>query len=144
MRDPFSAWSGKNSWRSRRISRGGALNRKVERISRGRATIPKVPQISQSTPEEPYFQALPRLSRRVSTHTTVACVTALWEIHMGKPLGKPQIPVSTRWEAWHCCYSLGGKRTCMSAGVQPPKDSGESEGKTVSEIHLERDKGRIV
>ena len=34
MRDPFPAWSGKNSWRSRRISRRGALHRKGERNSR--------------------------------------------------------------------------------------------------------------
>ena len=33
-RDPFPASSGKNSWISRRISRGGALNRKGERNSR--------------------------------------------------------------------------------------------------------------
>ena len=70
----------------------------------------KRPQISQSTPEEPDYPALPRLSHRVSAHTTVARVTALWE----SLKGKPQIPVSTQWEAWHCCYSSGGKQTYMS------------------------------
>ena len=34
MTDPFPAWSGKNSRRSRPISRGGALHRKGERNSR--------------------------------------------------------------------------------------------------------------
>ena len=97
MKVPFPALSGKDSRRSQRISRGGALNRIVERNSRGRATIPKDPQMSQSTPDEPDFPALPQLSPRVSTHTTVARETALWPLE-----GKLQIPVSTRLEDWDC------------------------------------------
>ena len=67
----------------------------------GRATIPRVPQMSQSIPGKPVFLALPRLSSRGSTHTTVARGTALWESLVGKPRGKaswkslegkPQIP----------------------------------------------------
>ena len=54
----------------------------------GRATIPRVSQMSQSIPGKPVFPALPRLSSRGSTHTTVACATALWESLMGKPHGK--------------------------------------------------------
>ena len=54
----------------------------------GRATIPSVPQMSQSIPGKPVFPALPRLSSRGSTHTTVARGTALWE----SLVGKPQIP----------------------------------------------------
>ena len=54
----------------------------------GRATIPRVPQMSQSIPGKPVFPALPRLSSRGSTHTTVALGTALWESLMGKPRGK--------------------------------------------------------
>ena len=54
----------------------------------GRATIPRVPQMSQSIPGKPVFPALPRLSRRASTHTTVARGTALWESLLGKPPGK--------------------------------------------------------
>ena len=54
----------------------------------GRATIPRVPQMSQSIPRKPVFPALPRLSSRGSTHTTVARGTALWESLMGKPRGK--------------------------------------------------------
>ena len=50
----------------------------------GRATIPRVPQMSQSIPGKPVFPALPRLSSRGLTHTTVARWTALWEILQGK------------------------------------------------------------
>ena len=46
----------------------------------------------QSKPEEPVFPALPRLSRRGSTHTTVARGTALWESLVGKPRGKDTYP----------------------------------------------------
>ena len=53
-----------------------------------RATIPRVPQMSQSIPEEAVFPALPRLSRRGSTHNTVARGTTLWESLLGKPRGK--------------------------------------------------------
>ena len=54
----------------------------------GRATIPRVPQMSQSIPGTPVFPALPRLSSRGSTHTTVARGTALWESLLGNPRGK--------------------------------------------------------
>ena len=54
----------------------------------GRATIPRVPQMSQSIPGKPVFPALPPLSSRGSTHTTVARGTALWESLVGRPSGK--------------------------------------------------------
>ena len=54
----------------------------------GRATIPRVPQMSQSITGKPVFPALPRLSKRGSTHTTVARGTALWESLVGMPGGK--------------------------------------------------------
>ena len=54
----------------------------------GRATIPRVPQMSQSIPGKTVFPALPPLSSRGSTHTTVARGTALWESLVGKPRGK--------------------------------------------------------
>ena len=54
----------------------------------GRATIPRVPQMSQSIPGKTVFPALPRLSSRGSTHTTVARGTAVWENFVGKPPGK--------------------------------------------------------
>ena len=52
------------------------------------ATIPRDPQMSQSIPGKPVLPALPRLSGRGSTHTTVARGTALWESLVGKPRGK--------------------------------------------------------
>ena len=54
----------------------------------GRATIPRVPKISQSIPGKPVFPALPRLSNRGSTDTTVARGTSLGESLVGKPAGK--------------------------------------------------------
>ena len=54
----------------------------------GRATIPRVPQITHSIPGKTFFPALPRLSSRGSTHTTVARGTALWESLVGKPRRK--------------------------------------------------------
>ena len=54
----------------------------------GRATILRGPQMSQSIPGKPVFPALPRLSSRGSTHTTVARGTALWESLVGNPRGK--------------------------------------------------------
>ena len=44
--------------------------------------------MSQSIPEETVFPALPRISRRGSTQTTVARGIALWESLGGNPLGK--------------------------------------------------------
>ena len=44
--------------------------------------------MSQSIPGKPVFPALPRLSSRGSTHTTVARETALWENFLEKPRGK--------------------------------------------------------
>ena len=44
--------------------------------------------MSQSIPEEPVFPALPRPSRRGSTHTSAACGTALWDSLVVKPGGK--------------------------------------------------------
>ena len=54
----------------------------------GRATISRVPQMSQSIPGKTVFPALPRLSSRASSHTTVTRGTALCESLVGKPRGK--------------------------------------------------------
>ena len=59
----------------------------------GRATIPRVPQMSQSFSGNPDFPALPRISSRGSTHTTMARGTALWESLVGKPRGKATDPL---------------------------------------------------
>ena len=75
---------------------------------RCRATIPRVFQMSQSIPGKPVFPALPRLSSRGSTHTTVARGTALWkawwESLVGKPCGK-----ASR-ESHRCLDPREGKR----------------------------------
>ena len=62
----------------------------------GRATIPRVPQMSPCIPGKPVFPALPQISSRGSTHTTVArgtaCGKASWESLMGKPRGNATDP----------------------------------------------------
>ena len=69
------------------LKRGHSLQERREELQ-GRATIPRVPQMSQSTPGKRVFLALPRLSSRGMTHTTVARWTAIWESLVGKPRGK--------------------------------------------------------
>ena len=69
------------------LKRSGSPQERREELQ-GRATIPRVPPMSQSIPGKTVFPALPRLSSRGSTHTTVAPGTALWESLMGKPPGK--------------------------------------------------------
>ena len=92
----------------------------------GRATIPRVPQMSQSIPEEPVFPALPRLSRRGSSHTKVACGTALWESLMGKPRGKDTDPLIHAKGSVTLLLQLERK-----AHVQAPtRDETDSPGET--------------
>ena len=69
-------------------SQEGALSTERREEIQGRATIPRVPQMSQSIPGKPVSQALPRLSNRGSTDTTVARGISLWEILVGKPGAK--------------------------------------------------------
>ena len=64
--------------------------------------------MSQSIQWKPVFPALPRLSSRGSTHTTVARGTALWESLVGKPRGKPQGKASR--ESHRSLDSHEGKR----------------------------------
>ena len=68
------------------LKRRCSLQERREELQ-GRDTIPRVNQMSPSIPVEPVFPALPRLSSRGSTHTTVARGTALWESLVGKPRG---------------------------------------------------------
>ena len=65
-----------------------ALSTAKARGNRGPCRYPKVPQISQSIQEERVFLALPRLSRRGSTHTMVARGTALLDSLVRTPRGK--------------------------------------------------------
>ena len=65
-----------------------ALSTGKARGTPGSCTIHRVSQMTQSIPGKPVFPALPRLSIRGSTHTTVARGRALWERFVGKPRGK--------------------------------------------------------
>ena len=62
MRVPFPASSGKDSGLPFTPQEEALSTGKSVMNSRGPATIPKDPQMSQSTPEQPDFPALPRLS----------------------------------------------------------------------------------
>ena len=75
----------------------------------GRATIPRVPQMSQSIPEDPVLPELLRLSRRGSTHTTVARGRALWESLVGKPRGKATDPLIQAMGSVTLLLQLGRK-----------------------------------
>ena len=74
------------------LKRRRSLQERREELQ-GRATIRRVPQMSSSIPGKPVFPALPRLSSRGSTHTTMARGTALWESLVGKPRGKATDPL---------------------------------------------------
>ena len=92
MRDPFPAWSGKNSRRSRRISRGGAHHRKGERNSRVMPPFPESPRCLSRFQGNLFslhcleFQAEDRLTPR--WHVGLPCGKASWESLLGKPRGK--------------------------------------------------------
>ena len=89
MMDPFPAWSGKNSWRSRRLSSGGALHRKGERNSRVVPSIPESPRCVSPFQRNLfslhclYFHAEDRLTPRCNVRHT--CGKASWESLEGKP-----------------------------------------------------------
>ena len=83
----FPCRFGKNSRRSRRISRGGALHRKGERNSRVVPPFPESPRCL-SPFQGNLFSCTASISSRGSTHTTVTRGTALWESLVGKPRGK--------------------------------------------------------
>ena len=97
---PPSSRGGILSLRGRERIPGLPVASKLEALSTGKARgtpgschIPRVPQMSQSIPGKPLFPALPRLSSRGSTHTTVVRGTALWESLLGKPRGKATDPL---------------------------------------------------
>ena len=79
----------------------------------GRATIPRVPQMSPCIPGKPVFPALPQISSRGSTHTTVArgtaCGKASWESLMGKPRGKAPDPLMHAKGSMTLLQQLGRK-----------------------------------
>ena len=96
-RDPFPACSGKNSRRSRRISRGGALHRNGERNSRVMPPFPESPRCLSPFQGNLFslhcvdFQAEDRLTPR--WHMGQPCGKASWESLVGKPRGKATDPL---------------------------------------------------
>ena len=90
-RDPFPAWSGKNSRLSRRISRGGALHRKGERNSRVVPPFPESPRCLSPFQGNLFslhcvnFQVEDRRTPR--WHVEQPCGKASWENLVEKPSG---------------------------------------------------------
>ena len=86
--DPFPAWSGKNSRRSRHISRGGALHRNGERNSSVVPPFPESPRCLSPFQGNLFslhclnFQAEDRLTPR--WHVGQPCGKASWESLVGK------------------------------------------------------------
>ena len=100
----------------------------------GRASIPRVPQMSQSIPGKPVFPALPPLSSRGSTHTTVARGTALLESLMGKLRGKASRESHRSLDPREgkrdtAATARGKKRMCMP----PLEKRTDSTGETTEE-----------
>ena len=99
--NPFPAWSGKNSWHSRRISRGGALHRKGERNSRAVPPFQSPPDISVHSREPCFPCTASTVKPRIDSHhggrwdSPVGKTRgkAPWESLMGKPRGKATNPL---------------------------------------------------
>ena len=95
--DPFPACSGKNSRRSRRISRGGALHRKGERNFRVMRPFPESPRCLSPFQVNVFslhcfdFQAEDRLTPW--WHVGQPCGKASWESLVVKPRGKATDPL---------------------------------------------------
>ena len=96
-RDPFPAWSGQNSRRSRRISRGGALYKKGERNSRVVSQFPESPRYLHPFQGNLFslhcldFQAEDRLTQR--WHVGQTSGKASWESLEGRLGGKATEPL---------------------------------------------------
>ena len=95
-RDPFPAWSVKNSRRSRRISSGGALHRKCERNSRVVPPFPESPRCLRPFQGTCFPCTASTFKPRIHAHHG-----GTWDSPVGKPRGKasweilegkPQIP----------------------------------------------------
>ena len=120
--DPFPAWSGKNSRRFRRNSRGGALHRKGERNTR---ILPPFPDTGRClSPFQGnlfslhclYFQGEDRLTPR--WHVGQPCGKASLESLVGKPRGKATDPLILEKGSVTLLLQLGRK-----AQVHAPKET---------------------
>ena len=125
----FPCFIGKNSRRSRRISRGGALHRKGERNSR----------------VVPPFQESPRCVIQFQRNLfSLHCLDFEAEdrppprVHVGQPLGKPRGKASGKDSRENhtsfdpcgglrgCCYRSGGKHKCRPAFETRTDSPGET------------------
>ena len=95
----------------------------------GRAIINRVPQMSQYIPGKPVFPALPRLSSRGSTHTTVARGTALWESLVKSLVGKPRGKASRESRVGKSC----GKGLSESHSSLDPREGKRDNAATARE-----------
>ena len=126
MRDPFPAWSGKNSRRFRRISRGGALHRKGERNSRVVPPFPESPTYLSPFQGNLYtlhcldFQAKDRLTPR--WHVGQPSGKASWESLVGKPGGKATDPLIHAKGSATLLLQLG-RKAHVHAPIQTRTDS---------------------
>ena len=131
--DPFPAWSGKNSWRSHSISRGGAHHRKGERNSR---VVPPFPETTRCL--SPFqgnlfslhcldFQDRNRLTPR--WHLGQPCGKTSWESLEGKTLGKATDPLIHATGSATLLLQLGRKGTCM-----PPLETRTDSPGETSEV----------
>ena len=82
-RDPFPAWWGKNSRRSRRNSRGGALNRKGDRNSRVIPPFAESPRCLSPFQGNLFPCTASTFKPRIDSHHG-----GTWESPVGKPPGK--------------------------------------------------------
>ncbi|KAI4565523.1 hypothetical protein MJT46_008898 [Ovis ammon polii x Ovis aries] len=118
IRDPFPAWSRKNSGHSRRILRGEALHRKGEKNSSVVRPFPESPRCLRPFQRNLFslhcldFHAEDRLPPQ--WHLGPPCGKASWKILIGKPRGKATDLMIHAPGTRHCCYRSGGKRTCMT------------------------------
>ena len=96
-RDPFPAWWGKNSPRSRRMSRRGALHRRGERNSRVVPPFTASPRCLSPFQGNLFslhcldFEAEDPLTPR--WHVGLPCGKASWESLVGKPRGNATDPL---------------------------------------------------
>ena len=84
----FPAWSGKNSRRSRRISRGGALHRKGEKNSRIRPHSQSPQDVSVHSRETCFPCTASTFKPRIDSHDG-----GTWDSPVGKPRGKATDPL---------------------------------------------------
>ena len=84
MRDPFPAWSGMNSGRSRCTSRGGALHRKGERNSSVLPPFQESPRCLSPFQRKIFPPTASTFTLRIDSHHG-----GTWDSPVGSLVGKP-------------------------------------------------------